>query len=602
MPPQSKQPALALPGLRRRRSLASMALQAPKSLRALVRADEIFLVVLASVLGIAAGLLVVAMNQSTQLAHELLYGLAPGQRLSAQISLAPWRAVAVPGLGGLGMGLLTFALARWAPRRTVDPIEANALYGGKMSLKDSLAVVAQTLLSNGVGASVGLEAGYTQIGAAVGSRLGRAFRVRRADLRLLVGCGAAAAIASAFNAPLTGAFYAFELVIGTYSLISLAPVVAASISAVMVQRLILGDEPGYDIPTPPGMTTVDFLPVLLLGILCAATGIAIMYGVTLTETAFSRSRVPAWLRPAIGGLILGGLACATPAVLSAGHGALRGSLTAELPLATLLTLLALKSVASAISLGSGFRGGLFFASLFLGAMLGKAFAAIMLLVWPIPVFPDAAYGLIGMSGLAVAIVGGPLTMTFLALESTGSLPLTVAVLAAAVVSSLTVRRTFGYSFATWRFHLRGESIRSAVDVGWIRNLTVGRMMRPDVRPVGTATTLAAFRRQYPLGSVTRVIAIDEADRYAGIIWVADAHAPETDAARVGDMLHHTSAVLTPQMTVREAAALFETAEADALAVVDGTDTLRVLGLLTEQYALRRYSEELERRRRDLSGE
>ena len=587
---------------RQRRSLGGMALQAPQFLRSLVRGDEIFLVVLAAVLGAAAGLIVVAMNQATQLAHEVLYHLPAGARLSSQSKLPAFLAVPVPALGGVCVGLLAAALARWAPRRTVDPIEANALYGGKMSMRDSLLVVCQTMLSNGVGASVGLEAGYTQIGSAVGSRLGRAFHVRRADLRLLVGCGAAAAIASAFNAPLTGAFYAFELVIGTYSLATLAPVVAASISAVMVQRFILGDEPGYDIPTPPGLVTADFLPVIGLGVLCAGIGIAIMYGVTLTEQAFSRSRVPLWARPAIGGLVLGGLACVTPAVLAAGHGALRTELTAELPLVTLVLLLVLKSAASAISIGSGFRGGLFFASLFLGAMLGKAFAAIMLLVWPVPVFPDSVYGLIGMSGMAVAIVGGPLTMTFLALESTGSLPLTVAVLAAAVVSSLTVRRTFGYSFATWRFHLRGESIRSAVDVGWIRNLTVGRMMRQDVRPVSVTTTLSAFRRQFPLGSIARVIAVDERDRYAGIVWVADAHVADESAAQVGEILHHAHAVLTPQMTVKEAATLFETAEADALAVVDGKETRRILGLLTEQYALRRYSEELERRRRDLSGE
>ncbi len=114
-------------------------------------------------------------------------------------------------------------ILRYWPRRAVDPIEANALYGGRMSLNDSLIVVAQTMVSNGVGASVGLEAGYTQIGSALASRLGRSFRLRRNDLRLLVGCGAAGAIAAAFNAPLTGAFYAFELVIGTYSLATLAP-------------------------------------------------------------------------------------------------------------------------------------------------------------------------------------------------------------------------------------------------------------------------------------------------------------------------------------------------------------------------------------------
>ncbi len=584
------------------KKLKDWAISAPQTLRALVRGDEIFLVLLASVLGMAAGLLVVSMNQASQLAHELLYGLPPGQRLSGQPHLVPLRAVLAPSLGGLAVGCFGLALARWYPRRPVDPIEANALFGGKMSMGDSVVVVLQTLLSNGVGASVGLEAGYTQIGSAVGSRIGRAFRVRRADLRLLVGCGAAGAIAAAFNAPLTGAFYAFELVIGTYSLVMLAPVAAASICAVSVQRLLLGDEPGFDVTLPANIETAGFLPILVLGVVCALAGIAIMRGVTLVELGFSRSRVPAWLRPAIGGLALGGLALVTPAVLSAGHGALRSLLAADLPLATVLTLLALKAVASAISLGSGFRGGLFFASLFLGAMLGKAFAGVMLLISPVPVFPESVYALVGISGLAVAIVGGPLTMAFLALESTGSLPITVAALAASVVSSLTVRRLFGYSFATWRFHLRGESIRSAVDIGWMRNLTVGRMMRREIRTIAASTTLASFRRDYPLGSANRVIAVDDRNQYAGIVWLADAHAADVEGTRLSDILHHVRQVLTPQMTVKEAVAMFETAEADALAVVDGPETMQVLGLLTEQYALRRYTEELDRRRRDLSGE
>ncbi len=602
MPPLPSLTDTQIAPLRQRGGLGGFALHAPQRLRALVRGDEISLVILAALLGVAAGLIVVAMNQASQWAHEILFGLRPETRLSAQAALSPLRALLPPSVGGLAMGCLTLALVRWMPRRAVDPIEANALYGGRMSMRDSLAVVLQTLLSNGVGASVGLEAGYTQIGSAVGSGLGRLFRVRRADLRLLVGCGAAGAIAAAFNAPLTGAFYAFELVMGTYSLATLAPVTASAICAVMVQRLILGDEPGYDVPMPAAMATIDFLPVIALGIVCALGGIAIMRGVTITEQIFTRSRVPAWLRPAIGGLALGCLALISPAVLGAGHGALHALLTADIPLNAVILMFVLKATASAVSLGSGFRGGLFFASLFLGAMLGKAFAGVMLLIWPIPVFPAAIYGLIGMSGMAVAIVGGPLTMAFLALESTGSLPLTMAVVAASVVSSITVRRTFGYSFATWRFHLRGESIRSAIDIGWMRSLTVGRMMRKDVRTIAADTTLPVFRRTFPLGSSNQVIAVDQAGRYAGIVSVADAHAATDAAATVADLLHHTCTTLRPEMSVKEAAHLFETAEADALAVIDSEESNQVIGMLTEQHALRRYSEELEKRRRDLSGE
>src|SRR5690606_5973266 len=125
----------------------------------------------------------------------------------------------------------------------VDLIEANALHGGKLSMIDSLIITAQTVVSNGFGASVGLEAAYTQMGGAAASKLGSLFQLRRSDMRKLVGCGAAGAIAAAFGAPLTGAFYAFELIIGTYTISTLAPVVAASITAVLVTALFGHGEP-----------------------------------------------------------------------------------------------------------------------------------------------------------------------------------------------------------------------------------------------------------------------------------------------------------------------------------------------------------------------
>ncbi len=585
------------------RPLRQWVLQAPQQLRVLVRADELWLLLLAAFVGAFAGLIVVAMNQVTLVAHDHLFHLSNGERLSGAQRVDLHAALIVPSVGGMLLGLSGLLLAKFWPRRAVDPIEANALYGGQMSLTDSFIVVCQTLLSNGVGASIGLEAGYTQMGAAIASKFGRSFRVRRNDLRLLVGCGAAAAISAAFNAPLTGAFYAFELVIGAYTLATLAPVVVAAIGGVLVTRLLQGDEPGFVVELPASLGTADFLPVLMLGIVCALLGICIMRGVTLTETLFRRSRVPGWARPAIGGLAVGALALLSPAVLSSGHAALRQGLDAPYPLQIVATLLVLKAVASAISIGSGFRGGLFFASLFLGALVGKLFGGLLLLTHSPLVQPEVVYALIGMSATAVAIIGGPLTMTFLALESTGSLPITVAVLAAAVISAITVRRTFGYSFATWRFHLRGEAIRSAVDIGWIRNLTVGRMMRREIRTIRSDVSLAHFRRDFPLGAEKRVIVLDETGRYAGLALPSEAHATDDDeASTVADLLHQTHTVLLPQMSVKEAAAMFERAEADALAVVENADDLRVIGLLSEQHALRRYAEELERRRRDLSGE
>lgn len=577
-------------------------LHAPQVLRALVRADEIWLVALAAFIGCGTGIAVWLMTAATQLIHEVLFHINHLQRLSAMVELDPVRTVAVPVLGGLVLGLLSLGISRVYSRRTVDPIEANALFGGRMSLTGSLIVVLQTILSNGVGASVGLEAGYTQMGSAIASRWGHAFRVRRTELRLLVGCGAAGAIAGAFNAPLTGAFYAFELVIGTYSLGTFAPVAVSAIVSVAVVQAIGGAPFELELQVPTRIDGLDYIPILALGMLCALVGIAIMRGVTVTEELFRKSRVPIWLRPAIGGLAVGTLALVTPAVLSSGHGALGVVIEAPYPLFYVVMLVVLKAAASAISIGSGFRGGLFFASLFLGALLGKAFAGILLAVTTAHAVSPVVCALVGMSALAVAVIGGPLTMGFLVLEATGSLPMTVAVLAACVISALTVRRTFGYSFATWRFHLRGEAIRSAVDIGWMRNLTVGRMMRREVRTVRAGTPLTAFKRDFPLGATQRVVALDEADRYAGIVLLAEAHADADDGHTVADIVHYADTMLLPQMTIKEAVAMFENAESDALVVIDAPDTRQVIGLLTEQYALRRYSDELDRRRRELSGE
>ncbi|GEB37707.1 chloride channel protein [Gluconacetobacter liquefaciens] len=574
----------------------------PRLLRALVRADELWLVVLAACVGAGAGVLVSVMNHATLLAHRILFA-APGEgRISGLAAIIPLRAVLVPTLGGLGLGLLGIFIARWAPGRPVDPIEANALHGGRMSMRDSAIVALQTVLSNAVGASVGLEAGFTQIGAATGSRLGRMFRVRREDLRLLVGCGAAGAIGAAFDAPLAGSFYAFELVIGTYSLANLAPVAAASICAIGVTRLLHSAAPGVTVVLPAELRMDDYLPIATLGIVAALLGVGLMYCVTLAEALFRRSGLPAWMRPAVGGLVVGLLALVSPTVMSSGHWAMRVALEHDYPTGWLLALLAMKALASSVSIGAGFRGGLFFASLYLGVLTGAAFGGGLALISANPLSAELC-ALVGMSAMAVAVVGAPMTMVFLALEMTGSLPLTAAVLVASVIASLTVRRTFGYSFATWRFHLRGESIRSAVDIGWIRTLTVGRMMRQDAKTLCQDTTVKAARCVFPLGSAQRIVLVDQAGRYVGLVLVPDLYVdtalPDETLSRFAQ---YRDQMLVPQMNLRDAIARFEQAESDALVVVDSVEGRQVRGMLTEQHALRRYSEELDRSRRELAGE
>jgi chloride channel protein, CIC family len=576
--------------------------EVPHRLRAFVRSRESSLVLLAAVAGSLAGLVVAAMSSGVDLLHSLFFGLPFGQRLSALTRLNPVLAVLVPTLGGLALGIAYRFILRWRPAREVDPIEANALHGGRMSLTGSVIVALQTVWSSGVGASVGMEAGYTQLASAIASRIGRAFRLRRADLRVLVGCGAAGGIAGAFGAPLAGAFYGFELVIGNYSVTSLAPVGIASLLGYLVAGSLASVRLGIVAPQVAAVTNQDLVFAALLGLVMALFGIAVMRGVYLFEVALERIKLPAVLRPSFGGAIVGVFAIESPQVMSSGHGALHLTGMLDLPLKAIATILVLKALASIVSLGSGFRGGLFFASLLMGALGGQLFASAINAIDPRIYVDSNAYAIVGMSALSASVIGGPLTMIFVALESTGNLWLTAAVFIAVIIAAQGTRELFGYSFATWRFHLRGETIRSAADIGWLRDLTVGRMMRQDVKTVSSEMTVAAFREAFPPGSTGQVVAVDNKGRYAGLAMVAEAHAPElSEDGFIFEILRHVDDLLLPSRTVQESVSAFDKTESEVLAVVDAPSSRRVLGTLSEAHALRRYLAELELRRREYTG-
>ncbi|MGO4570108.1 chloride channel protein [Rhizobium sp. 2YAF20] len=574
-------------------------------LRSLGRRSEPGLVVIGAIVGVMSGLAVTTMSLVSRQMHSLIFSISDGDQLSAYPFGNKLQILSAPVAGGALLGLMLFLLAKTRKKPMVDPIEANALHGGRLSLTDSVVISVQNLVSNGFGASVGLEAGYTQLAAGIASKLGLLLKLRRSDMRMLVGCGAASAIAAAFNAPLTGAFYAFELIIGTYTIIALTPVVVSALVATLVARFLSGANVMIAVGNYGAVVPADYLPAVLLGAVCAGLGILLMQAVSFVEEFARRSSIPQYVRPTLGGICVGLLALVSPQVLAAGHGALHLDLVDQVAVPTLIGLLLLKSIASAVSIGSGFRGGLFFASLFMGALIGKIFA------YSAPYFDHVTltpviYAIVGMSSLAVAIIGGPLTMTFLALEITGDFPITALVLAAVITSSLVVRTTFGYSFATWRFHLRGESIRSAHDVGWIRNLTVERMMRPDVRTANADITVDEFRHDFPIGSTQRVILLDEVGKYAGIVLVPDVYASpvekDEESRGLGDFVRHKSDFLQPQMNAKQAAQIFDETESEALAVVNNQIERKVIGQLSESFTLRRYSEELDRNRREASGE
>jgi CIC family chloride channel protein len=593
----------------RRRTIPHLRTRARLFLRHNIRDSQLGQTAVAAVLGVVIAFGVALTRQGVDEFHHWLFGVPLEQHISGALSINPWRILLVPALGGLAYGLIAYVMRRWKPRDIVDAIEANALHGGRMSLSDSVRLTVMTIMSAGVGASVGLEAAYTQLGSGTASRLGRMLHLRRNDLRNFVGCGAAAAIAAAFNAPLCGAFYAFELIIGSYTLATLVPVVVAAMMATVITRELFGEQPIFIVYSPVDLHAGSFLIMAVIGLVAGGLSIAAMLGVTYVEQGARRLALPVWLRPAAGGLVLGLCALGFPQILGSGHGGIVHMIatgSTGFTLWFLLGLMLAKMIGSALSIGSGFRGGMFSSSLYLGCIYGAACSLIIhrYLPWAPP--DEAVFVLAGMGSVAAGVVGAPMTMIFLVLEATTDFSATMGVTVAVVVAALVVRQFFGYSFATWRFHLRGVALHSPHDIGWLHDLQVAKLMRQDFAVVRPEMPLAELCRQFPITDGRRVFVANEAGEYEGYVDLIEAHATEVlehgDEVTANDVARGAEDFLMPGQPVRETLDLFIASAAEVLAVVDNPRERHILGYLSEAYALRRYYRELEARHREELGD
>ena len=575
------------------------AIRAIAWLRREIQTSQLWFIVLAALIGLAAGALTAISGHISHAMQVLLYGFSPDLRLSELLSVDTWRLLALP-IGGAVLGVVRFMF----PRRTrapIDVVEANALHGGRIPLRDSIVISLQTLISNGFGASVGLEAAYAQMGGGLASKIGQWLDLKRASLRTLVGAGAGAAIGAAFGAPLAGSFYAFEIVLGAYTPATLAPVLAAALAAWVAAGLlhaepfVIASTIGRDIPLS------SYLIYALFGMGCAVIGILIIRLVASVETLVRKLPIGEVWRPLIGGLCLVPLAYSAPQVLSSGHGAMQLYLGQQALIVTLLTVFALKVCASVLSLAFGFRGGLFFASLFLGSLLGAAFAQVINHIYPAAGIDTTNAALVGMAALAVAIVGGPMTMSMMLLSITGDFALMAAVLTAALCSSALAREKFGYSFSTWRLHLRGEAVRTARDIGWMRAMTAQTLMRKNHTTLVDHDSVGRLREKVPLGSTSRVLLIDDLGDYRGIVQTAEAYIDTLDIdTPLSQLAKQVEVYVRPDMDISAILRVFEDFGVDDLAVAD--EAHKLLGFLSERYVNRRYVEELERSQRDFFGE
>lgn len=556
-----------------------------------------FVLLLACLVGIAGGAIASLMGRATVLIHHLLFNVPEGERLSGAFSPRSLDILLWLTIGGLILGISSLMWKRLGGGDILDPIEANALYGGRMGNGGSLFVAGQAMLANGVGGSVGIEGGFTQLAAAVGSWLGRILNRPREDLRLLVACGAAGAISGAFDAPFAGIAYAFELILAAYSPSVLAPVVLASIAGKYAASVTAGH--GYRIVLSGDLSAVDhsYLWAIVIGLLCGLFAILLMYAVTMLEQLLARTRLPGPLLTAAGGLATGAVALMSPHVMGSGHGGIDFIFANSLGAKALAIIFVLKIAACTFSIGSGFRGGLFSASLFLGALLGGAIGTPVIQYGVMPESALLGMQVVAMSAFGAAVVGTPLAMAILAAEITSRIGLMPEVLLGVVTATLVVRVLFGYSFSIWRLHVRGSPARSAADIGWSRSIQVRDIMRPDVVRYPDTVACGELLSKYPAGSIKWIALVDDKGQYAGLCDVSEiAFAAKNPEQPVADFARQKAEVLHVAQSLEDAMKWFETPGREAAIVVNSPTRMEVVGILTEAYVLKRYAQELERRR------
>lgn len=562
------------------------------------------LVGLATLVGVLTGASVILVHIVVTQMQVLALGFDAERQISLPGSASIPRIALALAVGAVLVGIIARLVARYEEKEPIDAVEANALRGGVMSWTDAVAVVLPILASVGFGASVGIEAAVTQTGAVLASMLGRRWRLRRSDLRLMVGAGAAAAIAAAYHAPIAGMLYSYELILGSYSKRTLAPVGLAAIAAVVTVSLAEGNARPFELALGSRVLWSDYPASFALGLVSGLAGIAVMLLVSALERVMKRLIQDDTLRRVVAGLALALLAMRFPAVLGSGHAAIDRSANGVISGHRALRLLGAKGLGSAVSLGGGYRGGLFSASLMIGALLGQAAAWAVSFIPGAPALHPSLCALICMAGVGASIIGSPLAMIFLVLETSGDFEATVVVAIGAVTSAFVTDRLFGYSFATWRFQQRGLAVESGHDIARLESTPIAEIVRPPKRALAVNARLEEVVRAVSAAGAKGAAVFTPEAAFVGLIdpsLIEEVEGEPELPVVAADLVYATTPGITPQTSLADVLEVFRNSDRPTLAVLDAGNSRKLVGCIRARDAFQLASSILDAQRREDLG-
>ncbi len=513
-----------------------------------------------------------------------------------------WTIVLIPVIGGLVVGLLhQFLIARERHHGVSGIMEAVALAGGRLRYWRAPLKILTSIISLGAGASVGPEDPSVQIGANLGSLVGQKLQISGERTRIMVAMGAAAGIAAAFNAPIAGVFFAIEIVLGELTSAAFGWIVFGSVLSAVVTRAVVGQNPAFPVPSY-SLGSAWELPLYLgLGLVAAIVSVVYIRAIYLAQDWFQHSPLPKWVRPVITGAIVGVIGLYFPQIFGDGYAAVGKILSGQsLILWLLVALLALKIVATSINLGSGFMGGLFAPSLFLGAALGGAYGVLMKSMFPSLDIAPSAFALVGMAAVLAGAVHAPVTAIMLLFEMTDDfhivLPLMFAV-AVSIFISEALQPASVYEVSLLR---KGIRLQRGKDVDVLETLKVAEVMKPAPDIIAIQTPLHEVSSLFTREHVHGLPVLNGKGELCGMITMADIERaieqnPENLQLPAGQFCSKKLVVVHPDYTIQQALRLMGRYDIGRLPVVDPVNPRKLLGWLSRVDLVRAYDLALARR-------
>jgi CIC family chloride channel protein len=533
---------------------------------------------LAAVAGVIGALVALAFRHGVELIYCLLTGTNVMQHLASGsnetmvttfLELDWWQRLMIPAVGGLMAGLvLLFGRRLHRGESSTDYMEAILIGSGQLPVRPSLVKSTAAMFSIASGGSIGREGPLVQLAAVAASVLGRWRRLSAPQLRLLVACGAASGIASAYNAPIAGSFFVAEIILGSIAMESLGPLAISAVAATLTLRTLSDAHTLYAVPAFTLHSLWEIGPFILLGALAGVLAPWFLRSLRRAEALFAATNLPVPARLALGGLMVGTLAIWIPAVCGNGYSVVVGILNGSIAWDILVLVLICKWVATAASFGSGAPGGVFTPTLFMGAALGYLFGTGVNLVWPAGAEDPRAFALVGMGALLAGASHAPVMAIIMLFEMTLSYDIIMPLMLSSVVAYYTARGIEGQSLYSEALSKKAAAEPAPAPLPGV----VADLVRGQSSAVSTTARFEEIANQF-LQSRQQEIYVVNDGRYAGVISLHDIKPHLSDPAVAAhviadDVRREDVPTVAPSATLADALRIFAQYDGQTLPVVE----------------------------------